>query len=136
MWKIYALLSAVFAALTAIFAKVGIQNVDSNLATAIRTVVILFVAFGIVFVTGTHAQIPNITKKCWIFLTLSGLSTGASWLFYFRAIQLGKVSEVAVIDKFSLVLTIIFAAVFLHEGLSIKTVAGALLMTAGTILLL
>ena len=109
MWKIYALLSAVFAALTAIFAKVGIQNVDSNLATAIRTVVILFVAFGIVFVTGTHAQIPNITKKCWIFLTLSGLSTGASWLFYFRAIQLGKVSEVAVIDKFSLVLTIIFA---------------------------
>ena len=97
---------------------------------------ILFVAFGIVFVTGTHAQIPNITKKCWIFLTLSGLSTGASWLFYFRAIQLGKVSEVAVIDKFSLVLTIIFAAVFLHEGLSIKTVAGALLMTAGTILLL
>lgn len=135
MWLIFALLSAVFAAATAILAKIGIEGVDSNLATAIRTVVVLLMAWGMVFVTHAEAGIGSITTKSWLFLVLSGLATGASWLCYFYAIKLGDVSKVVPIDKCSLVLTIILAAVFLGEALTWKSLVGSLLIVGGTLLM-
>ncbi len=133
-WLIYAFLSALFAALTAILAKIGVKNVDSNLATAVRTVVILFFAWAIVFVQGTHKQLVNIDRFSLIFLILSGIATGLSWLFYFRALQLGNASQVSPIDKLSLVLTIVLAAIILKEKVSLPIVAGAILMSIGAIL--
>lgn len=134
-WFIYALLSAVFAALTAILAKIGIKNVDSNLATAVRTVVILFFAWGIVFWQGTASKLSNISQYSLVFLVLSGITTGVSWLFYFRALQLGKASQVAPIDKLSLIITIILAAVILKEKVSLSIIIGGLLMAIGAILI-
>jgi len=131
-WLIYALLSALFAAATAILAKVGVKNINSNLATAIRTIVILFFAWGIVFAQGLHKQIPSISKGALIFLILSGFATGLSWLFYFRALQVGEASKVAPIDKFSLVLTIVLAAFFLKEKITLPIGLGVLLITIGT----
>ncbi len=136
MWWIYALLSAFFAALTAIFAKVGIKGVDTDLATAIRTVVILVIAWGIAFIRGGASTIHTLTKQNIIFLTLSGLATGLSWIFYFTALQLGKVSQVAPVDKMSVAIAIILAVVFLGEPLTIKTAVGALLIIGGTLVLI
>lgn len=136
MWKIYALLSAVFAALTAIFAKVGVKDIDSNLATAIRTTVILLLTWGIVFAAGHLSEVKSVPRHTWIFLVLSGLSTGLSWLFYFKAIQLGDVSRVAPVDKLSVVLTVILAFFLLKEPVSPKVVAGAALICAGSILMM
>ncbi len=136
MWVVYALLSAVFAALTAIFAKVGIDGVDSNLATAIRTVVILVLAWCIAFFSGATDKISHLTKHNWLFLVLSGIATGLSWVFYFKALQMGDVSKVAPIDKLSLALTIILAFVFLKEPLTLKTILGAGLIVAGTFVLI
>lgn len=133
-WVAYALLSAIFAAFTAILAKIGIKNVDSNLATAIRTVVIVLFAWGIVFYQGTYKQLNSLSKYSLIFLILSGVATGLSWLFYFRALQLGKASQVAPIDKLSLVITIILAAVILKEKVTASIVLGGILMAAGAIL--
>ena len=134
-WLVMALLSAVFAAATAILAKIGIKNVDSNLATAIRTVVILIFAWGIVVTRGTYKQLGNISGFTLTFLVLSGIATGLSWLFYFRALQLGNASQVAPIDKLSLVFTIVLSVLILKEKLSWGTVIGAGLMTAGSILI-
>lgn len=134
-WIIYAMLSAVFAALTAILAKIGIKNVDSNLATAIRTVVILFFAWGIVFWQGTTNKLSALSSYSLAFLVLSGVTTGLSWLFYFRALQLGKASQVAPIDKLSLVVTIILAAVILKEKVSVSTLIGGILMAVGALLI-
>lgn len=134
-WLIYALLSAIFAALTAILAKIGIKGVDSNLATAIRTVVILFFAWGIVFWQGTFNKISSISQFSLVFLILSGITTGLSWLFYFRALQLGKASQVAPIDKLSLIITIILAAIILKEKVSLGIVIGGALMAIGAILI-
>ena len=136
MWWIFALLSAFFAALTAIFAKVGIKGVDTDLATAIRTVVILFIAWGIAFARGGAATITTLSKQNIIFLILSGVATGLSWVFYFKALQLGKVSQVAPVDKLSVALAIIIAAVFLGEPLTTKTIVGALLIIGGTVVLI
>jgi bacterial/archaeal transporter family protein len=133
-WLIYALLSAVFAAFTAILAKIGIKNVDSNLATAIRTIVILLFAWGIVFWQGTFNKLSSLSRFSLIFLVLSGITTGLSWLFYFRALQLGKASQVAPIDKLSLIITIILAAVILKEKISLSIVLGGMLMAIGAIL--
>lgn len=133
MWLLFAVGSAVFAALTSILAKVGIDGVNSNLATAIRTVVVLVMAWGIVFLTGGQSGISAISKKSWLFLILSGLATGASWLCYYKAIQLGSVSKVVPIDKLSVVITLILAFVFLHEEFTIKSAVGAVLITAGTL---
>jgi len=133
-WLIYALISAFFAALTAILAKIGIKNIDSNLATAIRTVVILFFAWGIVIWQGTFNKISSISQFSLVFLILSGITTGLSWLFYFRALQLGKASQVAPIDKLSLIITIILAAVILKEKVSLAIVIGGALMAIGAIL--
>lgn len=133
-WVAYALLSAMFAAFTAILAKIGIKNVDSNLATAIRTIVIVLFAWGIVFYQGTFKQLNSISKYSLVFLILSGVATGLSWLFYFRALQLGKASQVAPIDKLSLVITIILAAVILKEKVTASIVLGSVLMAAGAIL--
>lgn len=135
MWLLFAVSSAVFAALTSILAKVGIDGVNSNLATAIRTVVVLVMAWGIVFLTGGQSGIWAISKKSWLFLILSGLATGASWLCYYKAIQLGSVSKVVPIDKLSVVITLIFAFVFLHEEFTIKSAVGAVLITAGTLIM-
>jgi len=135
MWIVYALLSAVFAAMTAILAKLGIENVNSNLATAIRTVVVLFMAWGIVFITGKQNGLNDITPKSWLFLCLSGAATGLSWLFYYKALQIGQASKVVPVDKFSLVLSLIFAVVILREKLDLKTIMGALAITAGTVIL-
>lgn len=134
-WLVFALLSALFAALTSILAKIGIKDVDSNLATAIRTVVILIFAWGLVLFQGTSSQITHISRISLLFLVLSGLATGLSWLFYFRALQIGEASKVVPIDKLSLVLTIILAAVILREKLSLTTMLGSLLMTAGAVLI-
>lgn len=134
-WLVYALLSAFFAALTAVLAKVGVKDVNSNLATAIRTAVILLFAWGIVFVQGTQKQISSISQFSLAFLVLSGIATGLSWLFYFRALQLGSASQVAPIDKLSLLLTIVLAAVFLKEKLTFSGAVGAALMAAGAILI-
>ena len=136
MWWIYALLSAFFAALTAIFAKIGIKNMDSDLATAIRTVVILFLAWGIALFKGTATMIPGLTKQNWTFLLLSGAATGLSWIFYFKALQVGKVSQVAPVDKASLVITILLAVLFLGESLTPKIIIGASLIIIGTFVLI
>ncbi len=135
MWLLFAAGSAVFAALTSILAKVGIDGVNSNLATAIRTVVVLIMAWGIVFLTGGQSGISAISKKSWLFLILSGLATGASWLCYYKAIQLGSVSKVVPIDKLSVVITLILAFVFLHEEFTVKSAVGAVLITAGTLIM-
>ena len=135
MWRVYALLSALFAALTSILAKIGIEEVNSHLATALRTVVVLFMAWGMVLVTGTQDGITAISKKSWLFIILSGLATGASWLFYYRALQLGEASRVAPIDKLSVVLTMVLAFVFLGEAPTLKTVVGGLLIAAGTLVI-
>ena len=136
MWFVLALLSAVFAALTSILAKVGIDGVNSNLATAIRTAVVLIMAWGMVFITNAQHGITDIDKKSWIFLILSGLATGASWLCYYKAIQLGSVSKVVPIDKFSVVISIVLAFVILHEKVTWTTVLGGALITAGTFVLI
>lgn len=135
MWILFAVLSAVFAALTSIFAKIGIEGVNSNLATAIRTAVALLPAWGIVFLTGAEQGITQISQKSWLFLILSGLSTGASWLFYYRAVQVGEVSKVVPIDKMSVVLTLILAFLFLREEFTVKSLIGSILITAGTLFL-
>ena len=135
MWLIFALLSALFAALTAIFAKIGIKNVDTDLATAIRTVVILVLAWGIAFVRGGTSTIGSLTKQNLIFLTLSGVATALSWIFYFKALQLGKVSQVAAVDKLSVALAIIFSIIFLGESLTLKTAIGAICIIIGTIVI-
>lgn len=132
MWFIFALLSSVFAALTSILAKVGIEGINSNLATAIRTVVVVFMAWGMVFITNTQGGMASISRKSWIFLILSGLATGASWMCYYKALQLGEASKVVPIDKFSTVITVLLAFLFLHEQISAKTVIGLILITAGT----
>lgn len=136
MWWIYALLSALFAALTAIFAKVGVTGIDSDLATAIRTVVILIIAWGIALVKGSAENMSSLTKTNWIFLVLSGCATGLSWIFYFKALQLGKVSQVAPVDKLSVALAIILAVIFLKEPITLKSASGALLIIAGTLVLI
>ena len=135
MWVLFAILAAVFAALTSIFVKVGIENVDSNLATAIRTVVVVGMAWGIVFLTGAHTGIGSINTKSWIFLIISGLATGASWLCYYKAIQVGEVSKVAPIDKLSVVITVALAVIFLHEQFTLKTGIGVGLIAAGTLVM-
>lgn len=136
MWFIFALLSAVFAALTSIFTKIGIEGINSNLATAIRTVVVLFMAWGMVFVTGTQNQIGNIGQKSWIFLVLSGMATGFSWLFYYKALQIGEASKVVPVDKFSVVITMIMAFVILKEAVTLKTVLGGIFITIGTFIMI
>lgn len=133
MWALFAILSAVFAALTSILAKIGIDGVNSNLATAIRTVVVVLMAWGMVFLTNTQNGILAISRKSWVFLILSGLATGASWLCYYRALQLGEASKVVPIDKLSVVITLILAFVFLHENITGKSIIGMLLITAGTL---
>lgn len=135
MWFVFALLSAVFAALTSVLAKVGIDGVNSNLATALRTCVVLAMAWLMVFITHAQSGIGSIGRKSWVFLILSGLATGASWLCYYKAIQMGSVSKVAPIDKLSVVITLILAVIFLHEDFTIKSAIGAALITAGTILM-
>ena len=135
MWFVFALLSAVFAALTSILAKVGIEGVNSNLATAIRTVVVLVMAWGMVFVTNTQGGLTDISRKSWLFLILSGLATGASWLCYYRALQIGEASKVVPIDKLSVVITLVLAFVFLHERFTPKSLIGCLLLGAGTLLM-
>jgi transporter family protein len=136
MWKIYALCAALFAALTAIFAKIGIEGIDSNLATGIRTIIILILIWGIVFATVPLVDIKLLTTMNWTFLILSGIATGLSWLFYFKAIQLGPVSRVAPIDKLSIVLTIILSFIILGETISWQAVLGGLLIVAGTMCML
>ena len=135
MWFVFALLSAVCAALTSILAKVGIEGVNSNLATAIRTVVVLVMAWGMVFVTNTQGGLTDISRKSWLFLILSGLATGASWLCYYRALQIGEASKVVPIDKLSVVITLVLAFVFLHERFTPKSLIGCLLIGAGTLLM-
>ena len=130
MWFVLALLSAVFAALTSILAKVGINGVNSTLATAVRTIVVLIMAWGMVFISGNAGGISSIGRKSWLFLILSGLATGASWLCYYKALQMGETAKVAVVDKFSIVITLILAFVFLHEQLTAKTIIGVLLISA------
>jgi len=135
MWILFAVGSAVFAALTSILAKIGIEGVNSNLATAIRTIVVLAMAWLMVFLTHAETGIGSIGKKSWLFLILSGLATGASWLCYYRALQLGEASKVAPIDKMSGVLTILLAFIFLHEEFSLKSAIGMILLTAGTLVM-
>lgn len=135
MWFVFALLSAVFAALTSILAKVGIDGVNSNLATAIRTVVVLIMAWGMVFITNTQGGITEIGKKSWIFLILSGLATGASWLCYYKALQVGEASKVVPVDKLSVVITLVLAFVFLHEEFTVKSLIGCILIAAGTLIM-
>lgn len=133
MWWLYAIGSAVFAALTSILAKIGIENVNSNLATAIRTIVVLVLAWGMVFLTGSQAGLKEISNKSWLFLILSGLATGLSWLCYYHAIQVGDVSKVVPIDKLSVVLTVVLAFVIFHETVSWKSIVGCVLIGAGTL---
>ena len=135
MWFIFAILSAVFAALTSMLAKVGIEGVNSNLATAIRTVVVVFMSWGMVFLTHAQSGMSEISKKSWIFLILSGLTTGASWLCYYRALQTGDASKVVPIDKLSVVITLVLAFVFLHEKFTVKSLVGCILIGAGTLLM-
>ena len=135
MWFVFALLSAVFAALTSVLAKVGINGVNSNLATALRTCVVLAMAWLMVFITHAQSGIGSIGRKSWVFLILSGLATGASWLCYYKAIQMGSVSKVAPIDKLSVVITLILAVIFLHEDFTVRSAIGAVLITAGTVLM-
>ncbi|CDA28045.1 MULTISPECIES: EamA family transporter [Eubacterium] len=133
MWLVFAILSSVFAALTSILAKVGIDGVNSNLATAIRTLVVLIMAWAMVFLTNNQSGITEIGKKSWIFLILSGLATGASWLCYYKALQMGDASKVVPIDKLSVVITLIMAFVFLHEDFTSKSIIGCILITSGTL---
>lgn len=135
MWLVFALLSALFAALTSILAKVGIDGVDSNLATALRTIVVLAMSWGMVFLTNAQGGIYDISKKSWIFLILSGLATGASWLCYYKALQMGDVSKVVPIDKLSVVITMVLAFVFLHEQFTPKSIIGCAFITFGTLLM-
>lgn len=135
MWFVFALLSAVFASLTSILAKVGIDGVNSNLATAIRTVVVVVMAWGMVFLTHAQGGLSAISRRSWLFLILSGLATGASWLCYYRALQLGKASQVVPVDKLSVVLTLLLAFLFLHEQFTAKTLIGCVLIGAGTLLM-
>ncbi|MBD8929854.1 MAG: EamA family transporter [Clostridiales bacterium] len=135
LWALFAVLSAVFAALTSILAKIGIENVDSNLATAVRTVVVVAMSWLMVFITNAQSGLTNISRKSWIFLILSGLATGASWLCYYKAIQMGEVSKVVPIDKMSVVITLILAVVFLHEDFNAKSIIGAVLITVGTLVM-
>ena len=135
MWAVYAVLSSVFAALTSILAKVGIDGVNSNLATAIRTLVVVVMSRGMVFLTNAQGGIAEISRKSWLFLILSGLATGASWLCYYRALQLGQASKVVPIDKLSVVITLILAWVFLHEQFNMKSLIGAALIAAGTLVM-
>lgn len=135
MWLLFAILSSVFAALTSILAKVGIENVNSNLATAIRTVVVLLMSWAMVFITNAQSGITEISKKSWIFLILSGLATGASWLCYYKALQMGEASKVVPIDKLSVVLTLILAFVFLHEKFTPKSLVGCALIAVGTLVM-
>ena len=136
MWFVFALLSAIFAALTSILAKVGIEGVNSHLATAIRTVVVVVMAWGMVFLTNAQGGIADIGKRSWLFLILSGLATGASWLCYYKALQLGEASKVVPIDKLSVVFTLLLAFLFLHEEFTLKSVIGMILLTAGTLVML
>ena len=136
MWAIFAILSAIFAALTSILAKVGIEGVNSNLATAVRTIVVVLMAWFMVFITGNQNGIVDISKKSWIFLILSGLATGASWLCYYKALQLGETSKVVPIDKLSIVITIILAFIFLGEQVTLKTLIGCCLIVAGTFVMI
>ena len=135
MWLIFAILSAVFAAITSILAKIGIDGVNSNLATAIRTVVVVIMAWGMVFLTNAHGGLSDISKKSWIFLILSGLATGISWLCYYKALQMGDASKVVPIDKLSVVITLVLAFVFLHEQFTVKSLIGSVLITAGTLIM-
>lgn len=135
MWLLFAILSAVFAALTSILAKIGIEGVNSNLATAIRTVVVIVMAWGMVFLTHAQKGIADISRKSWIFLILSGIATGASWLCYYKALQTGDVSKVVPIDKLSVVLTLILAFIFLHEEFTVKSLIGCVLIAAGTLIM-
>ena len=136
MWIVYALLAAVFAALTSVLAKLGIQNVNSNLATAIRTVVVLVMAWGLVFLTGKQHEVVNISQKSWLFLILSGVATGLSWLFYYKALQMGDASKVVPIDKFSVVISMVLAFVILGEAVNAKTIIGGVCITLGTVILI
>ena len=135
MWAVYALLSAVFAAATSILAKIGIDGVNSNLATAVRTVVVVIMAWGMVFLTNTHNGITDISRKSWVFLILSGLATGASWLCYYKALQMGEASKVVPIDKLSVVITLVLAFIFLHEKFTAKSLTGCILIGVGTMLM-
>ena len=135
MWFIFALLSAIFAALTSILAKVGIDGVNSNLATAVRTVVVVIMAWGMVFLTNTQNGISEISRKSWLFLILSGIATGASWLCYYKALQVGDASKVVPIDKLSVVLTMVLAFVFLHEEFTVKSLIGCILIGIGTLVM-
>jgi transporter family protein len=136
MWFAFAVLSAIFAALTSILAKIGIDGINSNLATAIRTAVVLVMAWGIVFITGTQNQVVNINQKSWIFLILSGIATGLSWLCYYKALQIGDASKVVPVDKFSIVITMILAFIILKETVNIKTVIGGIFITIGTFVMI
>ena len=136
MWWIYALLSALFASLTAIFSKLGVTNVNSNLATAIRTIIILIIAWGIVLAKGEAKELASISKQNLIFLVISGIATGLSWIFYFKALQIGKVSQVTPVDKLSVALTIVLSVIVLKEVLTIKTAIGAALIIAGTVVMI
>lgn len=135
MWLLFALLSAVFAALTTILAKLGIEHVNSNLATAIRTMVVVGMAWIMVFLTNAQGGLTEISRRSWVFLILSGLATGASWLCYYRAVQIGEVSKVVPIDKLSVVITLVLAVVFLHEKFTVRSLLGCVLITAGTLLM-
>ena len=135
MWAVFAILSAVFAALTSILAKIGIDCVNSNLATAIRTLVVVIMAWGMVFLTHAQSGLPEISRKSWIFLILSGIATGASWLCYYRALQIGEASKVVPIDKLSVVITLILAFIFLHEEFTVKSLIGCVLIGAGTLVM-
>lgn len=135
MWFFFALLSAVFAALTSILAKVGVEGVNSNLATAIRTVVVVVMAWGMVFLTNAQSGLGDVSRKSWIFLILSGLATGVSWLCYYKALQLGETSKVVPVDKLSVVITLILAFVFLHEQFTAKSLVGCILIGAGTLIM-
>ena len=134
MWFVFALLSAVFAALTSILAKIGIEGVDSNLATAIRTIVVVVISWAMVFLTNVQSGITNIGKKSWLFLIMSGLATGASWLCYYKALQMGHASKVVSVDKLSVVITLVLAFVFLHEQFTAKSLIGCILIGIGTLL--
>lgn len=136
MWFFFALLSAVFAALTSILAKIGIEGVPSNLATAIRTVVVILMAWAMVFLTNSQTELVNISRKSWLFLILSGLATGASWLCYYKALQMGNATEVSAVDKFSLVITLVLAFFFLQDVLTFKTIIGCILITIGTLVII
>ncbi len=136
MWFVFALLSSVFAAFTSILAKMGIEGVNSNLATAIRTVVVVLMAWLIVFLTGAHAGLSEISKRSWLFLILSGLATGFSWICYYKALQIGEASKVVPVDKLSIVLTVLLAFLILHEQFTIKKLIGILLITLGTFVMI